>query len=137
MDLGLRGRVAIVCAASQGLGKAAAKGLFDEGANVVIGARDAGRLQAAAREIAGTDAKGSPRVLPVVADVTNAEQIKNLVATTVKEFGRVDILITNAGGPPLASFPDLDDSMWEKGISLNLMSTVRCMSDWPVRGSVR
>lgn len=129
MDLGLRGRVAIICAASQGLGKAAAKGLFEEGANVVISARDAGRLQAAAREIAGKDTKGGPRVLPVVADVTDAQQIKNLVATTVKEFGRVDILITNAGGPPVASFPDLDDTMWEKGISLNLMSTIRCIRE--------
>ncbi len=129
MDLGLRGRVAIVCAASQGLGKAAAKGLFDEGASVVISARDAGRLQAAAREISGKETTRGARVLPVVADVTNAQQIKDLVATTVREFGRIDILITNAGGPPVASFPDLDDQMWEKGISLNLMSTIRCIRE--------
>lgn len=129
MELGLRGRVAIVCAASQGLGKAAAQGLFDEGAHVVISSRDAGRLQAAAKEIAGKNPKNGARVVPLVADVTNAQQIKDLVATTVKEFGRIDILVTNAGGPPVASFPDLDDAMWEKGITLNLMSTIRCIRE--------
>lgn len=129
MDLGLRGRVAIVCAASQGLGKAAAQGLFNEGAHVVISSRDAGRLHEAAREIAANGPKGTARVVPFVADVTNAQQIKDLVATTVKEFGRIDILVTNAGGPPVASFPDLDDKMWEKGISLNLMSTIRCIRE--------
>ncbi|RPH38101.1 SDR family oxidoreductase [bacterium] len=129
MDLGLRGRVAIVCAASQGLGRATAQGLFEEGANVVISSRDAGRLQAAAREIAGKASKNGARVVPIVADVTDAQQIKELVARTAKEFGRIDILVTNAGGPPVASFPDLDDAMWEKGISLNLMSTIRCIRE--------
>jgi 3-oxoacyl-[acyl-carrier protein] reductase len=129
MDLGLHGRVAIVCAASQGLGKAAARGLFNEGAHVVISSRDPGRLQAAAKEIAAKAPKDGPRVVPIVADVTDAQQIKDLVATTVKEFGGVDILVTNAGGPPVASFPDLDDAMWEKGIALNLMSTIRCIRE--------
>ena len=129
MDLGLRGRVAVVCAASQGLGKATAQGLFDEGAHVVLCSRDAGRLRDAAREIAARGPKSGTRVVPVVADVTNAQQIKDLVGTTAKEFGRIDILVTNAGGPPVASFPDLDDAMWEKGISLNLMSTVRCIRE--------
>jgi 3-oxoacyl-[acyl-carrier protein] reductase len=129
MDLGLRGRVAVVCAASQGLGKATAQGLFNEGAHVVISARDAGRLEAAAREIAGAGSQDGAKILPVVADVTNPEQIKDLVAATVREFGKVDILVTNAGGPPVASFPDLDDALWEKGISLNLMSTIRCIRE--------
>jgi 3-oxoacyl-[acyl-carrier protein] reductase len=129
MDLGLGGRVAIVCAASQGLGKATAQGLFDEGAHVVICSRDAGRLQEAAREIVRKAPTVRARVVPIVADVTKPQQIKDLVAATVNEFGRIDILVTNAGGPPVASFPDLDDSKWEQGISLNLMSTIRCIRE--------
>jgi 3-oxoacyl-[acyl-carrier protein] reductase len=129
MDLGLRGRVAIVCAASQGLGKATAQGLFDEGASVVISSRDEGRLQAAASEIAGKSPKSDGEVFPVVADVTDPQQIKALIATTEKKFGRIDILVTNAGGPPVASFPDLDDAAWQKGIDLNLMSTIRCIRE--------
>jgi 3-oxoacyl-[acyl-carrier protein] reductase len=129
MDLGLRGRVAIVCAASRGLGKAVAQGLFNEGAHVVICSRDAVRLQTAAREIAGKAPGSNTRVVPIVADVTDARHIRDLVADTVKEFGRIDILVTNAGGPPVASFPDLDDMMWEQGITLNLMSTIRCIRE--------
>jgi 3-oxoacyl-[acyl-carrier protein] reductase len=129
MDLGLGGRVAIVCAASQGLGKATAQGLFDEGAHVVICSRDAGRLQEAAGEIVRKAPTVRARVVPIVADVTKPQQIKDLVAATVNEFGRIDILVTNAGGPPVASFPDLDDSKWEQGISLNLMSTIRCIRE--------
>lgn len=129
MDLGLQDRVAIVCAASQGLGKAVALGLFAEGANVVICSRDAGRLQKASQEIAAASPDSTTRILPLVADVTDAAQITELVARTVEEFGRIDILVTNAGGPPVASFPDLDDAMWEKGITLNLMSTIRCIRE--------
>jgi 3-oxoacyl-[acyl-carrier protein] reductase len=129
MELGLRGRVAIVCAASQGLGKATARGLFAEGTNVVISARDANRLQEAAQEISASAPGTGARVLPVVADVTSAQQIRDLVAATAREFGRIDILVTNAGGPPVAAFPDLDDATWEKGISLNLMSTIRCIRE--------
>ncbi len=129
MELGLRGRVAIVCAASQGLGRAAAEGFAHEGADVVICSRDAKRLRSAAREISDSVPAGTSRIVPVVADMTKARDIKRLVATTIQQFGRVDILVTNAGGPPVAQFPDLDDAAWEKGIALNLLSAIRCIRE--------
>jgi 3-oxoacyl-[acyl-carrier protein] reductase len=129
MDLGLKGRVAIVCAASQGLGKATAAGFAQEGARVVICSRDRQRLLSAAREIMSAARKKNTVILPVVADVTKPGDIKNLVATTVKKFGRIDVLVTNAGGPPGGNFPDLDDATWEAGITLNLLSTIRCIRE--------
>jgi len=126
MDLGLRGRVAIVCAASQGLGKAAAAAFAREGAHVVICSRDRRRLAAAAAEIR-TAAPDGVSVVPVPADLTRPAHITRLVNATVKRFGRIDVLVTNAGGPPVAQFPDLDDAAWEKGIALTLLSTVRCI----------
>jgi 3-oxoacyl-[acyl-carrier protein] reductase len=127
MDLGLQGRVAIVCAASQGLGKAAAMGFAREGAHVVVCSRDRKRITAAAKEITSAAEDGAIRVLPIVADVTKPADIKRLVATTIREFGRIDVLVTNAAGPPVAEFPELDDKTWERGIQLTLMSTVRCI----------
>jgi 3-oxoacyl-[acyl-carrier protein] reductase len=137
VDLGLKGRVAIVCAASQGLGKAAAANLAAEGASVVICSRNETRLRAAAEEIrshANTGASasggapheaGAPEVLPVVADVSLAQDVERLVSTTVERFGRVDILVNNAGGPPVAPFAKLEDGRWMAGVELTLMSVVR------------
>jgi 3-oxoacyl-[acyl-carrier protein] reductase len=127
MDLGLRGRVAIVCAASQGLGKASAAALAREGAHVVLCSRDRKRINAAAKEIAS----GAPgvTVLPMVADLTRPRPIRAMVAAVAKRFGRIDILVTNAGGPPVASFLDLDDDAWQRGIDLNMMSTIRCIRE--------
>jgi 3-oxoacyl-[acyl-carrier protein] reductase len=127
MDLGLEGRVAIVCAASQGLGKAAAIGFARERAHVVICARNRLRLAEAAKEISRETAVKTNEVLAVRADVTKPADIKNLVATAAKRFGRIDILVTNAGGPPVGTFPDLDDDAWGMGIMRNLMSTIRCI----------
>jgi 3-oxoacyl-[acyl-carrier protein] reductase len=129
MDLGLRGRVAIVCAASRGLGKATALSLVREGAHVTLCSRDSARLNAAADEVRGAAADPSVRVLPVAADLARPEQIRALVGQTMAGFGRVDILVTNAGGPPVAAFPDLDDPAWELGIGLTLMSVVRCVRE--------
>jgi 3-oxoacyl-[acyl-carrier protein] reductase len=128
MDLGLHNRVAIVCAASQGLGKAAAAGFLREGAHVVICSRDARKLAAAAKEIQAVAADGA-RVVHVAADLTKPAHIKRLVRTAMSAFRRIDILVTNAGGPPVAAFPDLDDRTWQKGIDLNLMSTIRCIRE--------
>jgi 3-oxoacyl-[acyl-carrier protein] reductase len=65
----------------------------------------------------------------MVADVSKAKDIKKLVSGTIREFGRIDILVTNAGGPPVGMFPDLDDATWQAGIELNLMSTIRCIRE--------
>jgi len=125
MDLGLRGRVAIVCAASQGLGKAAAAGFAAEGAHVVVCSRDRRRITAAAEELQAIADRHAGRVLPLVADLTKPRHIASIVKKTLKHFGRIDICVTNAGGPFVASFFDLDDDTWEAGITLNLMSTIR------------
>lgn len=122
MDLGLKDKVALVAAASKGLGKATALELAREGANVAICARTEVTLQAAAGEI--ERANGS-EVLAVVANVSKADDIERLVQTTVDHFGRLDILVTNAGGPPAGYFLDLDDEAWFAAIELTLMSTVR------------
>lgn len=122
MDLGLRGKVAMVAAASQGLGKAVALGFAREGANLAICSRNETALEAvakAAREY-GVDA------LAVPADVTRAEDIAHFVERTVSHFGGVDILVTNAGGPPAGTFQDFpDDAPWQAAFELTLMSVVR------------
>ena len=128
MELGLRNRVAIICAASQGLGKAAAAGFAREGAHVVICSRDSRKLAAAAKEIQAVAVDGA-RVLAVPADLTKAVHIKRLFRSALRAFRRIDILVTNAGGPPVGAFPDLDDRTWQRGIDLNLMSTIRCIRE--------
>jgi 3-oxoacyl-[acyl-carrier protein] reductase len=127
MDLGIQGRVAIVCASSQGLGRAAATGFAREGAHVVICSRDKKQLLATAKEIASLTTDRKVQVVPVVADLTKPAHIKRLVSTAIKKFGRIDILVTNAGGPPVAQFHDLDDATWEQGVNLTLMSAIRCI----------
>ncbi len=118
MDLGLRGQTALVAAASRGLGKAVARALAGEGARVAICARTAEALERAAAEIGG-------EVLPVVADLTRAEDIHRFVQAAVDRFGRIDILVTNTGGPPAGSFLDTDDEQWRAAVELLLMSAVR------------
>jgi len=122
MDLGIRGKVALVAAASRGLGRATATELAREGARVVIAARDAQELTATADVIRGTT---GAQVLPVRADVTQAADIEALVAEAQDRFGDVDILVNNAGGPRPGAFTDMADEDWLAAINLNLMSTVR------------
>ena len=122
MDLGLKDKVALVAAASKGLGKAAALELAREGAQVAICARTENPLRATAAEIRA--ATGS-KVLTVVADVSDPNDVERLVQTTVDHFGRLDILVTNAGGPPTGHFLDLDDNAWHAAVELILMSAVR------------
>ena len=122
MDLGLREKVAIVMAASKGLGRASAEALAAERARVTIGARGAETLEKTAREI--QQATGS-RVLAVPTDVTRAEDTETIVSATVREFGRIDILVNNAGGPPPGTFEAFGDAQWQAAFELNLLSTVR------------
>jgi 3-oxoacyl-[acyl-carrier protein] reductase len=121
MDLGLKDKVALVAAASRGLGKAVAREFAQEGAHVAICARAEDVLRATALEIA-VDTWGE--VFPVVADVTNPEDIQRLVSAAKEHFGQIDILVNNAGGPPTGAFMDFDDEAWEAALRLNLMSTI-------------
>lgn len=122
MDFGLEGKVALVAAASRGLGKAAARELSREGADVVIAARGKPTLEATAQEI---HEETGGHVLPVQADVAVKGDIETLVEAAKSEFGQVDILVNNAGGPKPGTFTEMSDEDWLGAINLNLMSTIR------------
>jgi len=122
MDLGLKGRVAIVAASSRGLGKACALELAREGAIVVICARDAERLSATASEIRATT---GAEVLALATDLTDPAQTQHLADEALRRYGRIDILVTNNGGPPAGFFDAFDDETWGRAHELTLMSTVR------------
>jgi 3-oxoacyl-[acyl-carrier protein] reductase len=123
MDLGLKGKVAMVAAASQGLGFAIAKVLADEGAHVSIAARKKETIDAAAARIADRAEHGS--VLASVADVSKAESIAAWHRATVERFGGVDMLVTNSGGPPAGAASSFDDTAWQSAFELLLLSVVR------------
>lgn len=130
MDLGLTGKVALVTASSRGLGAATALAFAREGARVALCARNRAPLMETCHHIA--DETGA-QVLAVTADVSKAVDVDNLVSTTVDRFGRLDCLVTNAGGPPSGEFLDLSPSEWEAAIQLTLMSVVRlCYAVVPV-----
>lgn len=122
MDLGLKDKVALVTAASKGLGAAVALEFAREGARVAICSRDKGRIEDRAAAIRG--ATGA-EMLPIVADVTRAADVERLVTVTADRFGGIDILITNAGGPPAGPFLSFAPEDFEAAFELNLMSTVR------------
>lgn len=121
MDLGIEGKVAFVAAASKGLGRAVAEELAREGASLVLCARNAENLNLAARQIAETSGVS---VFPVAADVSNAEDIARAVQLGIEKFGRIDILVTNAGGPPAGQFESLSREMWESATHLTLNSVL-------------
>lgn len=105
MNLGLNGRVALVCGGTRGIGRAVANLLTEEGAQVAINGRDA-------------------KTAPFPADVTIPAEAEKLVQDVAKKYGRLDILFANAGGPPAASFKDQPADAWQKAIELNLLSTI-------------
>jgi 3-oxoacyl-[acyl-carrier protein] reductase len=117
MNLGLSDRVAIVAAASSGLGKAVAQGLADEGVRVAICSRDEHRVQAAAHDIARD-------VFAQAVDVTDADQVHLFVQRVKEKYGHIDICVTNAGGPPSKPFAETSVEDWRAAVDLNLMSTV-------------
>jgi 3-oxoacyl-[acyl-carrier protein] reductase len=121
MDLGLTGRVAVVAAASRGLGRATARALAAEGASVGLCGRDAARIQEAAATIAKET--GSP-TLPVIADVGKAEDCARFVEETARAFGRVDILVTNTGGPRPGGFEGVGAGDWETAFRVTLANVV-------------
>ncbi len=122
MDLGLQGKVALVAAASKGLGRAVAEEFAREGAQVAICSREEAAITAAAEGIAR--ATGA-RMLPVAADVGTREGCETFVQAALAAFGGVDALVVNAGGPPPGRFDDLDDAAWQKAIDVTLFSAVR------------
>ncbi|OEH91665.1 SDR family oxidoreductase [Bacillus solimangrovi] len=126
MDLGLKGKVVLVLASSKGLGKAIAAKFAQEGANVMLTSRSETELKAVAEDI--TKKTGS-NVTYFPCELTNSSDIKLLVNKTVDIFGRVDILINNAGGPPAGKFNDFDDEHWQKAFELNLFSYIRAIRE--------
>ena len=126
MELGLAGKVALVGGASRGIGKAVAMALAQEGCQVAIGARGREGLEATAAEITG--ATGS-EVLPVVCDMSRYDDIRRFVAETVARFGGLDIVVNNAGGPPLGVFEEHSDEVWQAALSQNFLSVARTVRE--------
>jgi 3-oxoacyl-[acyl-carrier protein] reductase len=121
MDLGLRGKGALVCGSSAGLGRAIAEALAAEGADVVINSRSPDKLAVVRNEIA--EANGA-RVAAVPADLTDPNSIDDLVNAARQAVGRIDILVTNTGGPPSGPFESHDAAAWRQAIAQNLESVV-------------
>ncbi|SEA35414.1 3-oxoacyl-[acyl-carrier protein] reductase [Thalassobacillus cyri] len=122
MDLNLKGKVALVVASSQGLGKAIAEQLVTEGANVMLTSRNEEKLQTVYEEL---EQIGGGNVSYFPADITSDEDIKNLIAKTREVFGEINILINNAGGPPGGTFEKFSDEDWQNAFELNLLSYIR------------
>lgn len=122
MDLGLKNLRALVTGASRGLGYAVARGLANEGAQIALNSRDAVKLNKAASALA---AETGAKVVPVPGDVIDPEAPGRLVAQAAGALGGLDLLVTNAGGPPSGRFEGFDDATWQKAIDLSLMSHVR------------
>jgi 3-oxoacyl-[acyl-carrier protein] reductase len=122
MDMELTGRVALVTAASKGLGRATAARLAAEGARVMISSRSEEQLAATAAEIS---AATGAQVEHCAADVSDAEDLARLLRETEERLGGVDVLVNNAGGPRAGGFDALDDAAWQQAFELTLMSGIR------------
>lgn len=121
MDLGLAGKVTIVPAASSGLGRAIALAFAREGARVAVCSRDA----AAIAEVTDAVREAGGQALALTADVTRTAALEAYVSAAVDRFGGVDVLVTNAGGPPAGPFEQFDDAAWQAAFELTLLSAVR------------
>jgi 3-oxoacyl-[acyl-carrier protein] reductase len=133
MDLGLKDRVALVMASSQGLGKASALSLAREGTNLLICARREGPLRETQQQI---QKETGVRVAAVQADLSRAEDISRVVKATMDEYGRIDVLITNSGPPASGDLLNLSDEIWQSAIDNQMMSVVRvCREVFPIMRS--
>jgi 3-oxoacyl-[acyl-carrier protein] reductase len=121
MDLGLKDKVALVAASSQGLGKAVALGLAKEGVRLAMCARNPHTLMAAADEVATV---ANVEIFAMNLDVTNEKSVQDFVGKVTDRFGRIDICVTNAGGPPAKPFAETTTEEWRRAVDLNLMSTL-------------
>lgn len=126
MDLGVADDTALVAASSSGLGKASAEALAREGANVVINGRDREKLDEAVAEL---EPVGDGTVVGRRADLTDPDEISDLVDATVDEFGGLDHLVTSAGGPPSGPFLNTGDEDWYRAFDLLVMSVVRLVRE--------
>ena len=124
MDLGLKGKVALVTGGSKGIGKASALALAEEGAKVAICARGQDDLDRAVGEL--SKATGG-EIFAVAGDLTKERDVQRIVDTTIGRFGRIDILVNNAGAAPGGLLLDLAEEDWERAIQLKFMGYVRCM----------
>src|SRR5579862_1680687 len=120
MDLGLKGRVALVCGASKGIGYAAAEEFAREGARLAICSRDPKAIENASKKLAPFAAE----VLPIAADLGTAEGIATAVARTLERYAKVDVLVTNTGGPPVGPPTGHTWAAWERATELLLRSAV-------------
>ncbi len=120
MNLELQGRVAMIAAASKGLGKACALALAAEGCNVSICARSADELEKVRAEAAQ-----HAEAMAVTVDVASAADLERWYQQTIERFGQLDILVTNTGGPPVSRFLQLSDAQWQAGVESTLMNVVR------------
>ena len=118
----MKNKLVIITGASSGIGKACAEKFAQEGANLVLAARSADKLS----EVAENIARYGVQVLPVVTDVTREEDCKNLVEKALIKFGKIDVLVNNAGISMRASFSDLDISVLKKVMDVNFWGTVYC-----------
>jgi 3-oxoacyl-[acyl-carrier protein] reductase len=113
MDLGLGGKVALVAAASRGLGRAVAEELAREGMDLIICARGAEALRETATSIR---AASGVRVVDIAADLANADDLARLTSLALAEFGHVDVLVTNGGGPPAGPFESHSAAVWSRAV---------------------
>lgn len=122
MDLQLKGKRALVTGASQGLGYATARGLALEGCRVAISSRNPEKLNQAAQTLAG---EAKIKVIAIPGDVTDPAFASTLIQKTVESLGGLDLLVTNAGGPPAGKFETFDDASWQQAVELSFLSHVR------------
>ena len=125
MDLGIAGRVALVTASSAGLGRASAEALADEGAKVVVSARGTDRLEATADALRA----GGAEVVAVAADVAQPDTPGALVAAALEAFGRLDIVVANAGGPPAGRALEVDDEGVRAAVEANALASIRLVRE--------
>ncbi|RWZ51415.1 SDR family oxidoreductase [Halobacillus fulvus] len=127
MDLRLENQSVVVLASSKGLGKAMALEFAKEGARVFISSRNEQDLEQAKADIIAQS--GNESIQSMVCDVTNPDQIRNLIQSAAEQHGGIDVLINNAGGPPAGSFDDFSDEDWEHAFQLNLLSFIRAIRE--------
>ncbi len=126
MKLGIENKVALILASSKGLGLACAKVFYSEGADVIICSRSKENLENAEQEIINYSTHNlNNEIISIIVDLNDEDQIKLLIQKTIKEFGRIDILVHNAGGPPSAPISKISKEDWQNSINLNLLSFIR------------